>query len=188
MTERPLMQTGVPQDMTIAALEPLNAFRAKNGLKPVVADQALMKVAYRQVQAMASNDVLSHEVDGDFAKRVNAAGFSQADAAENVGAGHPTVENAIQDWIASPHHRDNMLLKNATGIAVVRIDAPQSRYKSYWALEIASGPTKNRISSARAGLIALFWQPMSLQTADTVPPRGDIAEKRNGTEPMRQER
>ena len=140
--EAPLMQTGTPQDVTASALGPLNALRAKSGLGPVVADPALVGVASRQVQAMAAHDVLSHEVGGDFTTRVNAAGFVHAAVAENVGAGHPTVESAINAWLASPHHRENMLLKNASGVAVVRIDAPQSHYQSYWALEIATGQAK----------------------------------------------
>ena len=126
------------QDVTSEALVHINAFRAKNGLKPVVADYNLVSIASRQVTVMANKDQLSHEVDGDFVKRMNAAGFRDAEAAENVGAGHPNVENAINAWIASPHHRDNMLLKSGTRVAVVRADAPWSRYRSYWALEISS--------------------------------------------------
>ena len=127
VTQQSTLRIGVPEDMTAAALEPLNMFRAQNGLGPVAADQALVGVASHQVQAMAAYDVLSHEIDGDFTTRINAAGFVQADAAENVGAGHPTVENAIRAWIASPHHRENMLLKTATRVALVKIDAPHSR-------------------------------------------------------------
>lgn len=129
------------QDVTSEALAHINAFRTKNGLKPLVADTTLVRVASKQVVAMASQDHLSHEVDGDFIKRINAAGFRDAEAAENVGAGHASVENAINSWIASPGHRANMLMKNATRVGVVRADAPWSRYRSYWALEIASKPS-----------------------------------------------
>lgn len=128
------------QDVTAEAIKHINAFRAKNGLKPVTYDSTLVSMASKQVVVMASKDVLSHEVDGDFVKRMNANGFRDAEGAENVGAGHPTVENAINSWIASPGHRANMLLKNATRVGVVRADAPWSRYRSYWALEIASQP------------------------------------------------
>lgn len=128
------------QNVTSDALVHINAFRAKNGLKPVTGDDNLVSIASKQVVVMASNDVLSHEVDGDFVKRMNAAGFHDAEAAENVGAGHANVEMAINSWIASPHHRDNLLLKSATRVAVVRADAPWSRYRNYWALEIASQP------------------------------------------------
>lgn len=126
------------QDVSSEGLVLINAFRAEHGLKPVMIDRDLVRAAELQVIAMASKDVLSHEVAGDFNARMNAAGFSRAAAAENVGAGHQTVENAIKSWIASPHHRDNMLMKDATRIGLVRGSAPGNRYSSYWALELAS--------------------------------------------------
>ena len=137
------------QDVTAQAIRHINEFRAKNGLKPVSYDSSLVSMASRQVVVMASKDVLSHEVDGDFIKRMNANGFRDAEGAENVGAGHASVENAINSWIASPGHRSNMLLKNATRVGVVRADAPWSRYRNYWALVIASQPAN--ASTATAG-------------------------------------
>ena len=136
------------QDVTSEAIRLVNAFRAKNGLKPVSYDSTLVSLASKQVVAMASKDVLSHEVDGDFVKRMNANGFHDAEGAENVGAGHASVENAINSWIASPGHRSNMLLKNATRIGVVRADAPWSRYRNYWALAIASQPASGTVASS----------------------------------------
>lgn len=135
------------QNVTSEALVHINAFREKNGLKPVTSDYNLVSIASKQVVVMASKDVLSHEVDGDFVKRMNAAGFRDAEAAENVGAGHANVETAINSWIASPHHRNNMLLKSATRVAVVRADAPWSRYRNYWALEIASQPANGNTAT-----------------------------------------
>lgn len=128
------------QDVTLEAIKHINEFRAKNGLKPVTYDSNLVSMASRQVVVMASKDVLSHEVDGDFVKRMNANGFRDAEGAENVGAGHASVENAINSWIASPGHRANILMKNATRVGVVRADAPWSRYRNYWGLVIASQP------------------------------------------------
>lgn len=135
------------QDVTAEAIKHINAFRAENGLNPVTYDAGLVSMASRQVVVMASEDVLSHEVDGDFVKRMNANGYRNAEGAENVGAGHASVENAIKSWIASPGHRSNMLLKNGTRVGVVRADAPWSRYRNYWALVIASQPASGNIAS-----------------------------------------
>lgn len=135
------------QDVTSEALHYINANRAKAGLKPVVADSGLLSIASRQVLVMASKDELSHEVDGDFVKRMNANGFHDAEGAENVGAGHANVEAAINAWMASPHHRDNMMMKNATRVAVVRADAPWSRYRNYWALDISSQPASGSVAA-----------------------------------------
>ena len=125
-------------DVSYEAVGLINSFRAQNGLGPVSVDPALIETARYQAVAMASRDVLSHEVAGDFTTRMNNAGFVYANATENVGAGHTSVADAINAWIRSPHHRENMLMKDATRIGMVKADAPQSRYRTYWALDITS--------------------------------------------------
>jgi len=126
------------QDVSQEAVGLINQFRASNGLPPVIVDSALIDAARYQAVAMASANVLSHEIGGDFTSRMNSAGFVYANAAENVGAGHTSVADAINAWIRSPHHRENMLMKDATRIGMVRADAPNSRYRNYWALDLAS--------------------------------------------------
>ena len=59
-------------------------------------------------------------------------------AAENVGAGHPSIEAALESWWKSTGHRENMLMPGATRIGVAEVDAPGRRYGSYWALELAA--------------------------------------------------
>jgi uncharacterized protein YkwD len=127
-------------DVSQEAVGLINQFRASNGLPAVIVDPALIDAARYQAVAMASANVLSHEIGGDFISRMNSAGFIYANAAENVGAGHTSVEDAINAWIRSPHHRENMLMKDATRIGMVRADAPNSRYRNYWALDLASAP------------------------------------------------
>jgi len=127
-------------DVSQEAVGLINQFRASNGLSAVIVDPALIDAARYQAVAMASANVLSHEIGGDFTSRMNSAGFIYANAAENVGAGHTSVEDAINAWIRSPHHRENMLMKDATRIGMVRADAPNSRYRNYWALDLASAP------------------------------------------------
>ena len=137
----PPSKTGVAAgvvDVSYEAVGLINSFRAQNGLGPVSVDPTLVEAARYQAVAMASRDVLSHEVAGDFTTRMNNAGFVYANATENVGAGHTSVADAINAWIRSPHHRENMLMKDATRIGMVKADAPQSRYRTYWALDITS--------------------------------------------------
>lgn len=126
------------RDVSQDAVGLINQFRASNGLGPVMVDSSLVDAARYQAVAMASANVLSHEIGGDFTSRMNSAGFVYANAAENVGAGHATVEDAINAWIRSPHHHENMLMKDATRMGMVVADAPNSRYHNYWALDLAS--------------------------------------------------
>ncbi len=157
------------QDVSQEAVGLINQFRASNGLPPVIVDAALIDAARYQAVAMASANVLSHEIGGDFTARMNSAGFVYANAAENVGAGHSSVADAINAWIRSPHHRENMLMKDATRIGMVRADAPNSRYRNYWALDLASAPagSPQRIAAvkpdgkkptASGGLFSVFLQ------------------------------
>lgn len=126
------------RDVSQEAVALINQFRANNGLGPVIVDSSLVDAARYQAVAMASANVLSHEIGGDFTTRMNSAGFYYANAAENVGAGHSSVEDAINAWIRSPHHHENMLMKDATRFGMVVADAPNSRYRNYWALDLAS--------------------------------------------------
>jgi uncharacterized protein YkwD len=150
-TPKPIAGNVPVQDVSQEAVGLINQFRASNGLPPVIVDANLIDAARYQAVAMASANVLSHEIGGDFTSRMNSAGFVYANAAENVGAGHSSVEDAINAWIRSPHHRENMLMKDATRIGMVRADAPNSRYRNYWALDLASAPagSPQRIAEAK---------------------------------------
>jgi uncharacterized protein YkwD len=125
-------------DESAAALGALNRFRASHGLGPVSIDANLIEVAKFQSIAMASRDALTHEVSGDFTSRINGAGFTNSGAVENVGASHATADAAINSWINSPYHRDNMLMKDATRMGMARADSPNSRYGNYWTLDLTS--------------------------------------------------
>jgi uncharacterized protein YkwD len=126
------------KDQSSEALDLLNKFRASQGLGPVTIDANLIEVAKFQAVAMASRDALTHEVSGDFTSRINAAGFTNSSAIENVGASHATAADAIASWIKSPYHRENMLMKDATRMGMAKADAPNSRYGNYWSLDLTS--------------------------------------------------
>jgi uncharacterized protein YkwD len=126
------------KDQSSEALDLLNKFRASQGLGPVTIDANLIEVAKFQAVAMASRDALTHEVSGDFTTRINAAGFTNSSAIENVGASHATAADAIASWIKSPYHRENMLMKDATRMGMARADSPKARYGNYWALDLTS--------------------------------------------------
>ena len=86
---------------------------------------------------------------------MNNAGFTYALATENVGAADRSVADSINAWIRSPHHRENMLMKEAKYMGMIRASAPGSRYRTYWALiltsaEAGSGP-KIVYSPAKTG-------------------------------------
>ena len=113
--------------------------RARHGLGPVVVDSSLTRAAESQARVNAQAGRLSHELGGAFTSRMAAAGYGRAHAAENLGAGATTFDEALARWKASTEHNKNMLIPQLSRIGIARVDAPGSRYKRFWALVLASG-------------------------------------------------
>ncbi|MBX9930034.1 MAG: CAP domain-containing protein [Methylobacterium sp.] len=122
-----------------AAAAAISQYRARHGLGPVAVDTSLTRAAEAQARVNAQAGRLSHDLGGAFTSRMAAAGYGRAHAAENLGAGAATFEEALARWKASTEHNKNMLIPQLSRIGIARVDAPGSRYKRFWALVLASG-------------------------------------------------
>ena len=121
-----------------AAASMISLYRQNNGLGPVSVDPALMTLAESQSQAMASRNKLDHDVKGPLAKRLNASGYPATAAVENVSAGYHTMAEAFSGWRDSPPHRANMLKSGVTKLGIAASYAPNTKYKVFWTLIMAS--------------------------------------------------
>jgi uncharacterized protein YkwD len=121
-----------------AAASMISLYRQNNGLGAVVVDPELMKVAEAQSQAMASRNKLDHDVKAPLARRLNAAGYPASIAVENVSAGYHTLAEAFSGWRDSPPHRENMLKNGVTKLGIAASYAPNTKYKVFWTLILAS--------------------------------------------------
>ncbi len=121
-----------------AAASMISLYRQNNGLGRVVVDPDLMKIAEAQSSAMAGRNKLDHDVKGPLAKRLGASGYPAASAVENVSAGYHTLAEAFSGWRDSPPHRANMLAKNVTKLGIAATFAPNTKYKVFWTLILAS--------------------------------------------------
>ena len=105
-----------------AVLTAVNAARAKAGCGPLKFNAKLMAAAKLHARNMAEKDFFGHTgKDGrGFAARVRNEGYKYRFAAENIAAGQPTAQRAVQAWLKSPGHRRNMLncKFRETGIAM----------------------------------------------------------------------
>ena len=130
-------------DATTAA-SMISGYRQNNGLGAVTVDPTLMQLAQAQASAMAARDKVDHDVKGEFAKRMKASGFDAKIAVENISAGYHTLAEAFSGWRDSPPHRANMLKDGVTRIGIAAVYTPNSKYKVFWALILASpdGATK----------------------------------------------
>jgi uncharacterized protein YkwD len=107
----------------------ISAYRVSNGLSPVTVDPRLNRAAEHQARAVAAAGKLSH---GSFASRMDQYGV-MGYAAENLSAGSPSVNGAVDRWKASPGHNRNLLMPEARRIGLARADA-KGGYGRYWAL------------------------------------------------------
>jgi len=121
-----------------AAASMISLYRQNNGLGGVVVDPELMKLAEAQSQAMASRNRLDHDVKAPLAQRLNASGYPAQLAVENVSAGYHTLAEAFSGWRDSPPHRANMLKGGVTKLGIAASYAPNTKYKVFWTLILAS--------------------------------------------------
>jgi len=116
----------------------ISGYRSNNGLSTVTVDPELMKLAEAQAQAMASRDKLDHNVARAFNERLKAGGYRAKAAAENVSAGYHTLAEAFSGWRDSPPHKANMLKNGVTKLGIAATYAPNTKYKVFWTLILAS--------------------------------------------------
>jgi hypothetical protein len=121
-----------------AAASMISLYRQNNGLGGVAVDPELMKLAEAQSQTMASHNKLDHDVKAPLAKRLNTAGYPATLAVENVSAGYHTLAEAFSGWRDSPPHRENMLKNGVTKLGIAASYAPNTKYKVFWTLILAS--------------------------------------------------
>jgi uncharacterized protein YkwD len=126
----------------VAAASMISLYRQNNSLGAVAVDPELMKLAEQQSQAMASRNKLDHDVKAPLAKRLNASGYPATVAVENVSAGYHTMAEAFSGWRDSPPHRANMLKSGVTKLGIAATYAPNTKYKVFWTLILASSEAR----------------------------------------------
>ena len=121
-----------------AAASMISLYRQNNGLGAVAVDPDLMKLADQQSEAMASRNKLDHDVKASLTKRLGAGGYPATVAVENVSAGYHTLAEAFSGWRDSPPHKANMLKGGVTKLGISARYAPNTKYKVFWTLILAS--------------------------------------------------
>jgi uncharacterized YkwD family protein/spore coat assembly protein SafA len=109
-----------------------NQERAKNGLKPLVANWELSRVARYKATDMRDKNYFSHTSPtyGDPFTMMKNFGIAYSAAAENIAAGQTTPAEVVQAWMNSPGHRANILNSTYTQIGVGYAQGGSQRY--YW--------------------------------------------------------
>jgi uncharacterized protein YkwD len=122
----------------------VNRVRARHGLRALVPDPALIRVARAHSEDMVRRRYFDHEdPDGRrVAERVTAAGMSWSKVSENLamnsGMDDP-VARAVDGWMDSPGHRANILdsAVTHTGVGIAEEDG------SYTFTQVFAAPRRN---------------------------------------------
>jgi uncharacterized protein YkwD len=123
---------------TAAALPMVNRLRQSRGLSSLSRSRPAEVAAIAQAKRMARAGEMSHLIgfNDSFGARMKGHDVPLP-AAENIAAGQDTVERAVQAWIDSKRHLDNMLGGfNGLGVAVAWDSASGNR--PYWAMVLSA--------------------------------------------------
>lgn len=123
-----------------AARRMINAYRVKQGLKPLAIDAKLAAAAREHSTDLARHDQISHKgTDGSSPwSRVEKAGYRAQLAAENVAVGQITMEEVFKDWQESPSHNANLLQRDATQMGIAMVFRHDTKYRSFWTLVLGA--------------------------------------------------
>jgi uncharacterized protein YkwD len=121
-------------------LSHLNAQRKANGLTALKISAKLDKAAQGHACDNADRRSISHDSSdgGTLTTRLRKAGYKYRAAAENTGRGFGTGARAVEWWMNSPHHRDNILFARVkdVGIGIALSDAPDN--KLHWVINFGT--------------------------------------------------
>lgn len=127
-------------DLSGTAQAAISRYRAEHGLPPVTPDAKLMQLAAEQANAMARAGVLDHDVGRPFQVRI--VSYGPEVAVENIAAGTKTFASTLDIWQHSPGHDANLRRAGVTRFGIASAEAPNSKYKIFWALIMAGTPPK----------------------------------------------
>lgn len=106
---------------------------------PLRLEESLNRAALAHARDMAARGAMGHAgSDGSTpAERAMRAGYAWTIVGENVAAGPPTPEEAVQGWLASPGHCANLMHADFTEMGLAYAVNPASPGGIYWAQVLA---------------------------------------------------
>jgi uncharacterized protein YkwD len=107
-----------------------------------LAPPALERAALEHSQDMANHGYMDHTGrDGTTpADRVTRAGYKWKAIGENLASGIMTAEDAVNGWVGSPHHCENLMSSRFTEMSVAYAVNPSSSGGIYWTQMFGTPP------------------------------------------------
>lgn len=131
-----------------------NQARAAAGAAPLKWDEALAAAALRHCARMAAEGPISHQYAGepDLSQRAGEAGAHFSLIEENVAEG-PYVVSVHQGWMASPHHRANLLNPEVDRVGIAVVSARGALYAVADYARAVAVLSRAQMEAAVAGLV-----------------------------------
>lgn len=121
----------------------LNSIRVQHGLRQLSSNPQLVNAALGHSTDMACNNFTSHTgSDGStFRDRISAQGYNFSYASENIyygfGEGFGDPQTAVDWWMNSQEHRENILNPYVTEIGIGYVYYSSSQYGGYYTVNFA---------------------------------------------------
>jgi len=115
----------------------------------------LGNAAYEHSNDMAQSDTFSHTGSGTasdvtaqqeglgrgskFSERIKHQGYTNyRTVGENIAAGYPTPEEAVEAWLESDHHCANLMNPAYKEVGMALVEKQGSEYGTYWSQEFGA--------------------------------------------------
>jgi len=121
----------------------LNTIRVQNGLRQLSSNPQLVNAALGHSTDMACNNFTSHTGSNGstFRDRISAQGYTFTYASENIyygfGEGFGDPQTAVDWWMNSQEHRENILNPYVTEIGIGYVYYASSQYGGYYTVNFA---------------------------------------------------
>jgi uncharacterized protein YkwD len=104
--------------------------------RPLKWDAALFSAASGHSLDMARRNYFEHRTPegADVASRASAVRYPWKTVGENIAAGVRSMPEAVQTWLASPDHCENILNPQFQDVAVACVAQAGTEWGTYWTM------------------------------------------------------
>jgi len=145
--EAPACPAGLTPEVVLQRLNALRAEPRHCGAAARAAalalrwDLRLAAAAEAYAGELAQRDAISHvgSQGRSLRERLGAAGYLMSSVGENLAAGPEQLDDALQIWLASAAHCQNLMAPELVDAGLACVAAP-GRYQRFWVLLLARSP------------------------------------------------
>jgi len=145
--EAPACPAGLTPEVVLQRLNALRAEPRHCGAAARAAalalrwDLRLAAAAEAYAGELAQRDAISHvgSQRRSLRERLSATGYLMSSAGENLAAGPESLDDALQHWLSSPAHCDNLMAPDLPDLGLACAAAP-GHYQRFWVLLLARSP------------------------------------------------